>query len=61
MNNNKPNVKLKTISLFINKKYNNAFNELTFFSKNIYNISVYCYNIFSLFNKHIYNDFINLL
>jgi len=61
MKKKKPNVKLKTISLFINKKYNKVFDVMSQTSKNIYNISLYCHNIYTLFQKNIYDDFINEL
>jgi len=61
MDNNKPTVKLKTISLDINKKYYNALNYMSKISKNIYNTSLYCHNIYTLFQKNIYDDFYNQL
>ena len=33
----KSNVKLKTVQVLLNKKYNGIFNEMTTISKNIYN------------------------
>lgn len=57
----KPKVKYKCMSIFLDTKYNNVLDNMTTTSKNIYNTCVYHYNIYSLFKKHIYNDFINLL
>ena len=55
----KSNVKLKTVQVLLNKKYNNIFNEMTTISKNIYNSCVFCDKIFNLFKKQIYKDFYN--
>lgn len=53
----KPRFKMKTITKYIDKKYKNVLDDMCKTSKNIYNISLYCHNIYTLFQTNIYEDF----
>lgn len=59
MNNNKPNVKLKTIQFKIDKKHNKILDEMTIISKNIFNCCVYAYNVFYQYKNNVYEDMYN--
>jgi len=53
----KPTVKLKTMTY--NIKDNNIikiFNEMTNWSKNVYNSAIYCYSIYKLYKNDIYYE-----
>ncbi len=55
----KPTVKLKTIQYEYKGTKKNIFNDMTIFSKNIFNCSVFTNNMFSILKIKCINIFIN--
>ena len=55
--NDKPTVKLKTITFYVkNDKQIKIFDVMTKYSRNIYNTFNFCFNVFSLYKNHLFKN-----